>query len=365
MVALDRKIDPALAEPSGLAGLLAGQDISITRGQPSLPAESQVSGEPLDGSDHDFESADKRREATRRRLVAEHTPVGLFEESLVRELANLMIDLDDYRAGREAARRATIATYREIYGELDCLSPHQHPATAGSPPVAGTTPTSDAVLTAALIGRPIVRAEQQIARTVKMINQVSSHLGKLQGERRLRELPRLAACAGITIDVVSRPEAPLAIASHLAQAETRDPGPAAETQGGLAVAETEADCEQIFRKWLRTARLPCPQCGSREPVLELKNRRVLQCRCCGGQRGLKTGTLFAQSNVSFLAAFRAIRLLAHEQQIPLGNLCRATGLSAKSMRTLRSRILQALGDPAHRGSLLAACGYRSEQVLPT
>ena len=63
--------------------------------------------------------------------------------------------------------------------------------------------------------------------------------------------------------------------------ETRDPDAPKETRGWLATAETEADCEEIFREWLRHAKLPCPYCGSMEPTLELTTRRVLQCRCCG------------------------------------------------------------------------------------
>lgn len=368
MVDFDPQIDPALAEPRGLPGVLAGHGNSIARGQPPLPAESQMPEEPLDCSDCDAETACQRRAAVHRRLIAGHAPVGILEETLISELANLTIDLEDYRAALEAARRTATATFSEICGLMARQWPQHRPPTTGSPYGAAAAPDADAVITAASTSKPVRWAEERLAHTRKVFFETLTKLQAMQQRRRLLELHRIAGAPGITIDVVSRPDAPPAITPPLAQAERWDPGPSAETQGrlaDLADVEMEAGCEQIFREWVRTARLPCPQCGSQEPALELKTRRVLQCRCCGGQRGLRTGTFLANANISFLAAVRAVRLLALEPEAPLRILCRATGLSSKSMRGLRSRIREVLEDPARRKSLLAACGYQPEQALPT
>jgi hypothetical protein len=330
-----------------------------------LPAESQVPEEPVRDTFHDAETPCQRRAAIYRRLVAEHAPVGQTEETLVSELADLSIDLEAARTAKEAAIRAATATFSAICGSMDHQLPQQRPPTAGFPHGALAAPPADTVITAALGSIPVRRAEQRLAQIRKALLDISKLLGKLQAQRRLRDLPRLAASTGITIDVVGRPDTPAAITPRLAQAESRNPDAAGDTRPWPVTAETEADCERMFRDWLRTAGLPCPQCGSQEPPVELNTRRVLQCRCCGGQRGLRTGTFLAHSNISFLAAVQAVRLLALEPQVPLWILCRATGLSPRSMKDFRSRILQAFEDPAQRSSLLAACGHQPEQFLPT
>jgi hypothetical protein len=147
--------------------------------------------------------------------------------------------------------------------------------------------------------------------------------------------------------------------------ESCERGPPEESRGHWAAAETEADCEAVFRGWLRRAGTACPQCRSRAEPLELAGRRVLQCRACGGQRGLRHGTFLAHSNVAFTAFFRVVRLLAHDPKESLARLHHATDLSTKTIRKLRSRILQAFRDPPQRRELLACCGWQPEQATRT
>ena len=246
-----------------------------------------------------------------------------------------------------------------MFGEL-CGVLQQPSLIEGSPHAASATLPPDEVIVAARLSKPVTQAEQKIARTREQICEYKNRFMKLQEHRHLRELPRLVASAGLTIDLVSRPVGLPAATPHTPEVETRDPDAPKETRGWLATAETEADCEEIFREWLRHAKLPCPYCGSMEPTLELTTRRVLQCRCCGRQRGLRTGTFLAHANISFLAVFKAVRLLAQHPEFTTETLCRVTNLSAKTMQRLRSQILQAFQAPASRSCLLAACGWQPE-----
>lgn len=370
MDAFESQLHPHLAQPVSMAGFPAGtfadgplfadgllfaDGSSFAYGPSSLPSEQDSTEDPPPVSPPDSETTAQQRVAIHRELMEEYAPVGMDEDWLVSQLADLRIYLEEYKALREAAIRTATAMFGELCGVLQ-----QPSLIEGSPHAASATLPPDEVIVAARLSKPVTQAEQKIARTREQICEYKNRFMKLQEQRHLRELPRLVASAGLTIDLVSQPVCTPAATPHTPEVEPRDPAAPKETRGWLATAETEADCEEIFREWLRHAKLPCPYCGSMEPTLELTTRRVLQCRCCGRQRGLRTGTFLAHANISFLAMVKAVRLLAQHPDVTIETLCRVTSLSAKTMHGLRSQILQAFQAPASRTSLLAACGWQPE-----
>lgn len=365
MVAFDSHIDRAFAQSGDLAAFLArGADLVVPE-QP-LPAPAiQAADEPPPGGSQDPGLAAQRRRAIHRTLVAEQQPVGLLEETLVTQLADQMAALEEFAAARQAAVRLGTKVLGEFspFGDQQAL---QRAPTSSDPgdDASAASPASEQVFVNVMTSPVVTGLDRRLERAQRQVLKISKQLGWLQERRHTRDLPRLAAFAGVTIDLDSRPEGRPATPPSEPASESRDLEAAGDYGGRWATAETEADCERIFRNWIRAAGLACPQCGSREPAKELSNRRVLQCRC-GCQRGLRHGTVLAHSNVSFLATFRAVRLLAHSPRVSCGTFRRRVGLSARAVQGFRSRILAALADPTHRGSLLAACGWQPEQVPST
>lgn len=295
-------------------------------------------------------------------LVAEHKPVGLLEVHLVKQLADQMAALDELTAARQAAIRHGTMLLGEFPLFASRQAPQHAPATAGpGDDRAAASQASDQVMVSVMTSPCVTGLDRQIERTQKQVLEISKNLSRLQKHRCSRDFPGLATFAGVTINLNSQREGPPAAPPPGPTPGSRYLKSERDSGGQWAAAETEADCEQIFRNWIREAGLACPQCGSREQAKELSNRRVLQCRC-GCQRGLRHGTVLAHSNVSFLATFYAVRHLAHSPQMPLRIFRRKTGLSGRSIRGFRNRILAALEDPSRRDSLLAACGWQPEQV---
>lgn len=366
MVASDSPIDRPFAQTGDRAACFArGVDSAVCEQRSPAPANQAVDQPPRGDADEP-DSSGQRRAAIHRRLVAEHEPVGMLEEFQVKQLADQIADHEELTAARQAAIQVGTTLFGEFAGFVGPNVPHQAPSiTHPDDETTAARLATDQAIVGAMTSPLVTRIERRIERAQKQILQISTYLGKLQASRRLGDLPRLAAFAGVTINLDSHPAEPPSALPRKPASEARPMEVQGESRGRWAAAETEADCERIFRDWLRGAGLACPQCESRKQAQELSNRLVLQCRSCGGQRGLRHGTFLAHSNVGFLAAVRTVRLLAHDPRVPVPMLCQVTGLSRRSIRGFRSRILEALEDPARRSSLLAACGWQPEQVPST
>lgn len=85
-----------------------------------------------------------------------------------------------------------------------------------------------------------------------------------------------------------------------------------ERAGELVVLQdhfpTEAACEQYLRKRFEQGLYQCPRCGCRRGHY-IPSRRCWECGGCKRQTGLRSGTVAADSPLSLVTWFRAVRLL--------------------------------------------------------
>ena len=311
-------------------------------------------------------------------FVQQFQPVGPLEEELVRQLAQVTTDLRTYEAARDTAVESG-------YSMLSNLSESMSRVTGGCVPGvsdeaectldARTVVPTDMVLISAIGSKPVRHCEDMITTKLREFRQLTKDLEKQQALRQTRNLPRLAQGARITIDGITVDSINVdsidvdsidvdSIKKVDGTTATRVAVAPAATQEAWhwLPAATEGDCEALFRAWRRTARLTCPQCGSPEPPLELTGRRVLQCRACEAQYGLRHGTIIATMKIPFRAFVHAVRLLAHEPTTPREALRQATGLCRRTLTKLTAVIREVLADPVRRNELLAACGWQQEQV---
>lgn len=299
-------------------------------------------------------------------------PVGPIEAELVRQLAQMMADVQTYEIARDTAIASAYSTFSDLFESMNGMTGEKRRVSGVSgeagcprdvPSPAGSAEPPDMALVSAIKSDPVRYCEHMLATKQQRFLMLIKDLERQRELRQIRSLPRLAQQARITVDCVpddrisdDRVSVDGATVACVAAVP-------AETQaaGYWLPATTEADCEALFRAWRRTARLPCPHCGSRELPLELTGRRVLQCRACEAQYGLRHGTIIARTKITFRAFIHVVRLLAHEPMTPWETLRQATGLCRRTLTKLAAVIHEALPDPVRRDELLTACGWRHEQ----
>ena len=127
---------------------------------------------------------------------------------------------------------------------------------------------------------------------------------------------------------------------------------------------SEDDCRRHFVAWRASRQPACQRCGSRQPPHQLACREVLECCDCRYQTGLRSGTPLANSNLSYLVWFTAIRLLAIDPACPLQQLRRQLLVSKNAARRLRKVILQQLATPGTQRDFCEMAGCRTALLTP-
>ena len=183
MVASDSSIDLPCTQPRDLAAC-------FTRGGDALKPGS----------------VGLRRAAIHGTLVAEHVPVGLLEEHLVKQLADQMAALDELTAARQAAIRHGTMLLGEFPLFAGRQAPQHAPATAGpGDDRAAASQASDQVMVNVMTSPRVTGLDRQIERAQKQVLAISKNLSRLQEHRCSRDFPGLATFAGVTINVDSQP----------------------------------------------------------------------------------------------------------------------------------------------------------------
>lgn len=113
----------------------------------------------------------------------------------------------------------------------------------------------------------------------------------------------------------------------------------------LSAAQYFADpavCNRYMRriKW-PDGKIVCPKCdGGR--IGEIATRHVLQCRDCGKQFSLKSGTIFTESPVPLGSWFVAIWVEANQVRVSTSELGKLIGTTQKTAWSLRNKIRTAM-----------------------
>lgn len=276
------------------------------------------------------ERLDRDVPAIRDDLFSHYMPVGPLECELVRQLTDEIHWLRQLTAGRRGAFATGLATYQSLMPLLVAA------------PTDTATDSMDAAAAWAVTRPPFKDADRCVHAKLRAILKHGESLQKVQA---LRRVHGAATNEAITATAVAVPS-----------------GPSDNAAGHWLACDTEATAERLFRAWRQRAGLPCPECESTRSPLELRTRPALQCRSCGAQTGLRTGTVIAKSKITFLVFVKLVRLLSDAPTTPIQALCRLAGVRVRSLRPWRERLLDALADPARRPAVQDACGWR--QVWP-
>ena len=298
-------------------------------------------------------------------LVRYYEPVGPTEKELISRIASETAMLRHYASARLAAIDDGFAAHFALLEGMESMLPH-HSLDGGAPGVPEKGNIRNVALAHAM-SRPAIRV---ISHNIDARQRSISRLvGELEKHQRIRvrqattpvRHATTSGTAGARLDGLSGAacaETPddLLHNSVPGDAETKTDTMQRASTHSWSPCETEEQAEHMFRAWRIHAGLPCPHCGTTLAPTELARRRMLQCRDCHHQAGLRQGTILAHSNVTFLQFLRAVRLLDREPDSSLEDLEQATSLGRRTVRALRQRILATLADTSQRRQLLLACG---------
>ena len=113
----------------------------------------------------------------------------------------------------------------------------------------------------------------------------------------------------------------------------------------LAAAQYFADpavCNAYMRriKW-PDGKIVCPKCSGAN-IGEIATRHILQCRECGKQFSLKSGTIFTESPVPLGSWFVAIWVEANQVRVSTSELGKLIGTTQKTAWSLQNKIRTAM-----------------------
>jgi len=116
----------------------------------------------------------------------------------------------------------------------------------------------------------------------------------------------------------------------------------------------EEACRKAWFAWRWPEGFKCPRCAAAE-YCEIRERQLLQCRCCRYQSSLIAGTVLQGTKLPMRVWFRAMHLLA-EGKKGLSNieLGRRLGVSTNAAWRVQHKLMQAMIERDRRYPLGAA-----------
>ncbi len=116
----------------------------------------------------------------------------------------------------------------------------------------------------------------------------------------------------------------------------------------------EEACRKAWFAWRWPEGFKCPRCAAAE-YSEIRDRQLLQCRCCRYQTSLIAGTILQGTKLPMRVWFRAMHLLAQGKKglsnIELG---RRLGISTNAAWRVQHKLMQAMIERDRRYKLGAA-----------
>lgn len=105
---------------------------------------------------------------------------------------------------------------------------------------------------------------------------------------------------------------------------------------------TEQQCREALFRWRWTEGFRCPKCTN-HTYCQLKTRDLYQCHRCHTQTSLKSGTIFAYSNLPITTWFLAIYLLTQRKRsISALQLSRELGVNYNTAWKMKHKIMQVM-----------------------
>lgn len=112
----------------------------------------------------------------------------------------------------------------------------------------------------------------------------------------------------------------------------------------------EEQCYEALAQWRWSKGFRCPSCGH-DQYYQLFYRQLRQCRRCRRQSSLTAGTLFQRGKLPLATWFKAIHLVGHNIDISLEELHIYLGISRRSTKRIKKKVIEALSRPSHEGPL--------------
>lgn len=126
--------------------------------------------------------------------------------------------------------------------------------------------------------------------------------------------------------------------------------------------------EQKARRTIEAARWPegpvCPHCASKD-VARLRPRTassrpcrpgLLKCRACRKQFTVRVGTIMSGTHIPFRTWLLAVRIMSKRKETSAYRLHKLLGIDHKSAKSIRARVLFAVGRKSIKGDLEKVLG---------
>lgn len=120
-------------------------------------------------------------------------------------------------------------------------------------------------------------------------------------------------------------------------------------QKGLSLAAflkdfgTEEACAEALFRWRWPHGFVCPACGHTDGFVQLRTRKLLQCKHCRHQASLTAGTIFGHSKLPLTTWFLAMYLLTQQKNgISALELKRHLGVSYTTAWNVKHKLLQVM-----------------------